>query len=219
MIIFKKYLYTMRKAAPVFLLLLMGWYTGFSQEVKSAKDSANAAKQARKFQKFLQMAEYPLIKGDPMSGVLPVPIIDEWPDTNQVYKLLFVWTYGSRDSAKLSKNNPALADIGRIVNLHIASHIPLSHLQLVSAVHGPSIFSLLTDAAYEERFHRKNPNSKLIEELQHAGVKFIACGQAMGFLEVKKADLMPGINVALTAQSIITSYEMKGFVAIDESSE
>lgn len=209
----------MRKAIPFFLLVMISWHTGFSQEAKSAADSANAAKQARKFKKFLQMAEYPLIKGDPMSGVLPVPIIDEWPDTNQVYKLLFVWTYGSRDSAKLAKNNPALADIGRIVNLHIASHIPLSNLQLVSAVHGPSIFSLLNDAAYEERFHRKNPNSKLIEELQQAGMKFIACGQAMGFLDVKKADLMPGIKVALTAQSIITSYKLKGFVAINEDTE
>lgn len=209
----------MRKAVYFFLLLMIVWHSGFTQESKKPADSAIAAKQARKFKKFLQMAEYPLIKGDPMSGVLPVPVIDEWPDTNQVYKLLFVWTYGSRDSAKLAKNNPALADIGRIINLHIASHIPLSNLQLVSAVHGPSIFSLLNDAAYEERFHHTNPNSKLIHELQDAGMKFIACGQAMGFLDVKKADLMPGVRVALTAQSIITSYELKGFVAINEDSE
>lgn len=209
----------MRKAIPFFLLVLISWYSGFAQEDKSANDSANSAKQARMFKKFLQMATYPLIKSDPMSGVLPVPVIDEWPDTNQVYKLLFVWTYGSRDSAKLAKNNPALADIGRVVNLHIASHIPLYNLQLAAAVHGPSIFSLLNDAAYEQRFHHKNPNSTLIHELQDAGMKFIACGQAMSFLDVKKTELMQGIKVALTAQSIITSYEMKGFVAIDESSE
>lgn len=209
----------MRKASLFLLLFLMGWYTGISQKGKSSADSANAAKQARKFAKFQQMATYPLIKSDPMSGVLPVPIIDEWPDTNQVYKLLFVWTYGSRDSAKLAKNNAALADIGRVVNLHIASHIPLRNLQLVAAVHGPSVFSLLNDAAYEQRFHRKNPNITLIHELQDAGMKFIACGQAMGFLDVKKADLLPGINVAMTAQTIITSYEMKGFVVIEESSE
>lgn len=197
----------------------MGWMSGFTQETQPATDTGRPARQARRFKKLLKSAEYPLIKGDPMSGVLPVSGIDEWPDTSQVYKLLFVWTYGTRDTAKLAKNNPALADIGRVVNLHIASHIPLRNLQLAAAVHGPSVFSLLNDAAYEERFHLHNPNSQLIAELQGAGMKFIACGQAMHILDVKKSDLLPGVKVALTAQTIITSYQTRGFIVINEDSE
>ena len=57
-----------------------------------------------------------------------------------------------------------------------------------------------------------NPNMKLIEELEGLGAKFISCAQAMFFFEVDKEALLPMFKVSLTAQTVLSSYQMKGYV-------
>jgi predicted peroxiredoxin len=52
----------------------------------------------------------------------------------------------------------------------------------------------------------------LIDELMKNGVKFIACGQAMNFFEVKQEDMVPNIRISLTAQTVLSNYQLKGFV-------
>lgn len=209
----------MRKIIVTLSLILLISGISFSQDAKKKDDAGMSAKEARRFKKLLEHAEYPLITSNPMTGVLPVTGVDEKPDTTQRYKLLFAWTLGSKDSVKAKKVNYALTEIGRILNLHIASGIPAKHMEIVVAVHGLSIFSIQNDKAYNKMFHINNPNAVLLKELQDAGVKFIACGQAMAFLEVEKESLLPGIKKALTAQTIISSYQMKGFALFNEDSE
>jgi len=52
----------------------------------------------------------------------------------------------------------------------------------------------------------------LISDLEKIGAKFIACGQAMEFFEVKREELLPEVKISLTAQTVITQYQLKGFV-------
>ncbi|MEN9685649.1 MAG: hypothetical protein RLZZ28_1435 [Bacteroidota bacterium] len=210
----------MKKILLLLVSISVGMLLAHAQDATPKNDTASlSAKEARRFKKLLALAKYPLIKGDPMTGVLPVDEIDAKPDSLQPYKLLFVWTYGTKDTVKAKKINFALTEIGRIVNLHLASGIPLRNMDMVVAVHGLSVFGLENDDAYQKRFHVNNPNRALIKELQDAGVKFIACGQAMGFLEIEKASLLPGVKKALTAQTILSSYQMKGFALFDVNSE
>ena len=75
------------------------------------------------------------------------------------------------------------------------------------------------EEAFHKMFHMKNPNAGLLKELQDAGVKFIACGQAMGFLEVPKQSLSADIKLALTANVILSSYQRQGFVLFNEEVE
>ena len=44
------------------------------------------------------------------------------------------------------------------------------------------------------------------------GAKFIACGQAMNFLDIKKQELYPGVKVSLTAQTALSNYIGQGYV-------
>lgn len=209
----------MKKILLSISVIILISISSFSQEEKKTTEPPMSNKEARRMKKLLGQAVYPLIKSQPMTGVIPVTGIDAWPDTTQPYKLLFVWTFGTRDSIKVKKVNFALTEIGRVVNLHLASGIPLANMEVVVAVHGLSVFSLQNDETYQKMFHTNNPNTALIKELQDAGVKFIACGQAMSFLEVEKKTLLPGIKMALTAQTILSSYQMKGFVLYDENTE
>jgi len=52
----------------------------------------------------------------------------------------------------------------------------------------------------------------LIKDLEKAGVRFIACGQAMSFMNVKEEDLVSGIKISLTAQTALSGYQLKGYV-------
>jgi len=57
-----------------------------------------------------------------------------------------------------------------------------------------------------------NPNLKPIGDLDKLGTRFIACGQAMAFLNIKKEDLLPLVKVSLTAQTALSNYQLKGYV-------
>lgn len=200
-------------------LCLLVSVTAFTQAEKKNQDPAMSAKEAARFEKLLQLAKYPLVKSDPMTGYIPVEGIDAWPDTKQVYKLVFNVTVGTKDTAKAKETNFGLVEVGRILNLHLASGIPKKNIEIVVLTHGPSIFALENDSDYQEKFHVNNPNKTLVKELQDAGVTFIVCGQAMSFLDVEKKQLLPGVKVALTAQTMLSSYQLKGFVLYNEAEE
>lgn len=210
----------MYKRLYLSVICLLAMMACFAQSTDSLPiDPSMSPREVRRIKKLFSQATYPLLKTHIMTGVLPVTDIDVWPDTTLTYKLLFSWTLPANDSVKSQRANYGLTEIGRIINLHIANGIPRNHLQVEVVVHGLSLFSLLNDAAYKKQFHRGNPNAALVREMQAAGVHFQACGQAMGFLGLTKKDLMPGIDKGLTAQTLISSYQLKGYVLYNEDKE
>ena len=179
---------------------------------KVEMDSIMAArKDSIKWAKLESVAYYPLIKAGTFSGVLPVEGIDEIPSPKRQYKLLFEFTLNFKDTSH-KKLNPGLVEIARVMNLHVASGIPGSHIHPVIVVHGPSLFSIQNNAVYQSKYKKDNPNSQLILDLMKNGAKFIACGQAMNFLDIKKEELYPGVKVSLTAQTVLSNYIGQGYV-------
>jgi intracellular sulfur oxidation DsrE/DsrF family protein len=79
-------------------------------------------------------------------------------------------------------------------------------------VHGPAIFSLYNNQNYHKKYGTDNPNIAMMDELIKNGVRFIACGQAMNFLDVKKEEIDPRVRIALTAQTVLSAYQLKGYV-------
>lgn len=195
----------------VMLLLITAASWGQNQ-----KDSAAAARRdSLLMAKMLQKAEYPLIKGARMGGVIPVSNPDEQPDPSLKYNLLMNFVQGATNATKSKEINGALAEVARIINLHIAAGVPKDNLNVVVIAHGPALFSLLNNEAYQKKFKRDNPNAALVKELQEAGVKFTSCGQAMQFLEVEKESMLPGIRVGYSAKTVISTYCSKGYLLTD----
>jgi intracellular sulfur oxidation DsrE/DsrF family protein len=180
---------------------------------KPVSDSlAKAYKDSIRFSKFMSIAYYPLIKAGPYSGALPVEGIDEIPDTSKDYRLLFEFTLVDKDTSR-EKLNPGLVEIARILNLHVASGIPVSRIHPVIIVHGGSaLHAIENNEAFKKKYHKDNPNSKLIRDLMQNGAKFIACGQAMKFWDINKTDLYDGVRVTLSAQTALSNYSEQGFV-------
>ncbi len=165
-----------------------------------------------KMEKFKAVAIYPAIKnGGEFSGVIPVKDPTEIPDPNISYKLLFELTANNPDST-IKEINDALAEVARKINLHVASGIPLKRIIPVVVVHAGALYAFTTDACYKEKYKVDNPNLKLVNELAAMGTRFIACGQAMAFLDIKKEFLLPVMKVSLTAQTALSHYQLIGFV-------
>ena len=167
-------------------------------------------KRMEMFAKVAEIAIFPVIEAGTFSGVVPVEGVTEIPNPNLDYKLLFELV--EFDDEDPSKVDASLTEVARIINLHVASDIPSEKIFPVLVVHAGSLNAFTTNTFYNEKFKMDNPNLKLIGELEDLGAKFISCGQAMFFFEVDKEALLPMFKVSLTAQTVMSSYQMQGYV-------
>ena len=164
-----------------------------------------------KWQNLENKEEFPVINAGKFSGVFPVTGVTEVPDIKMQYKLLFEMKNKNPDSL-LNEPDQSLVEVARIINLHVASGIPLKNISIVLVMHGYGLYSICTNATYQKRFKMNNPNLNLISELEKLGTRFIACGQAMNFLDIKNEELLPVVKVSFTAQTALSGYQLKGYV-------
>ena len=195
--------------------------SGCSSSSQSSLDNSARAKMVAdslKMAKLMAMVQYPLIKGGKFSGIIPVADPTEIPDPNRDYKLLFSVTAKNPDS--LAKEiNSGLNEVARVLNLHVASGIPANKLFPVIVVHGPALEAIANNAYYQKKHSIDNPNLKIIHDLENVSAKFIACGQAMAFFEITKENLLPEIKVSLTAQTVLSNYQLQGYVLYSISTD
>lgn len=200
------------RTALLSVFFLLSGFMGFCQ----SKDAAAAARRdSLRMEKMLKNAIYPLIKSAKMGGVMPIAHPEEAIDPNMKYRLLMNFTQAAITPGKAKEINGALAEVARIINLHIAAGVPKENLEVVVIGHAAGLFSLLDQKHYRKKFNMNNPNEPLVKELENAGVTFFGCGQAMQFLDIEKGDLMEGIKQAYSAKTVISTYSLKGFVLMD----
>lgn len=92
--------------------------------------------------------------------------------------------------------------VARSVNLHSAKGILPENLAAAIVIHGGAGADLLTTEARGA----ENPNAGIIAQLQAAGVKIQLCGQSAEAMDIKEADLLPGITMspsAITAHALL----------------
>ena len=162
---------------------------------------------------------YPVIKNK-WSGVFPVNHIDEVPNPALKYNLLMEITSGikdKKDSNHIRYMNGAFSEAGRLLNLHIAAGVPKKNIHIVAVVHAAALYYLLNNETYKKKYGVDNPNIAILKELKDAGVTFVACGQAMHFFTINKEEMMPGIKISLTAQTVLSSYQLQHYVYYDLS--
>ena len=194
------------------------------QAIKLQRDSTlkammhgDSAKVEKEFSKKMSEARlksvaiYPVLNGGEKSGVIPVKDITETPDPTLDYKLMFDLAENNPDSVA-NEINYGLAEIARVINLHVASGIPLKKIFPVIVIHAGVLNAFTTNAYYLEHYKTDNPNIKLINDLAALGTKVIACGQAIAFMEFKREALLPLVKVSLTVQTVLSSYRLKGYL-------
>jgi intracellular sulfur oxidation DsrE/DsrF family protein len=157
-------------------------------------------------------AQYPLIKNSEWSGVLSVPDIGYTPDPKMKYKLLFNMSLWSKDSISIKNINGGFAEIGRIINLHIGAGIPKENIEIAIVVHGKALSAYLKNEAYQKKFKTSNPNLDIIKQFTALNAQLLACGQSEVFQHLSKEDLLPEVKTAYSAQIVLSSFQLKGYV-------
>ncbi|MGZ3938310.1 MAG: hypothetical protein ACXVLT_06420, partial [Flavisolibacter sp.] len=133
-----------------FMLLCI---VSFSLANAQPKDSlTKEQKDSIRMAELFSKASYPLIKSSKWSGVLPVTEVSEKPDPSLQYKLLMEDVIPIKDSAGAKEISEGLAEIARIMNLHIASGIPKKNLNVIALVHGQALYALYTNEVYQKKY-------------------------------------------------------------------
>ncbi|MDX1493111.1 MAG: DsrE family protein [Longimicrobiales bacterium] len=107
--------------------------------------------------------------------------------------------------------NPSLNTPARFLNMHAQAGVPEDRLAAALVVHGGASFELLDDEAYRSRFGVDNPNGDLLRELIAKGHPVILCGQSAASRNVPTDQLIPGVEVALSAMTAFVILQEQGY--------
>lgn len=155
---------------------------------------------------FAQEWQYPVIKG--YGAAHPLPQAAVQPDKNIHYKIIFSIT----KNPKKDEANEGLVHLARLINVYAESGIKPEKMKLVAIITSMATYTALNDNAYKKRFKTDNPNTYLLKELKEKGlVKIFVCGQALTGLGYTQKDLNPAVTEAVSALSVLPTYELKGY--------
>jgi intracellular sulfur oxidation DsrE/DsrF family protein len=156
-----------------------------------------------------QTAQNPVIQS--AGTIHDIPYATEKPDPALAYDIVIDVATGPESPDQM---NPSLERVARLINLHVVGGVPLANLHIVLAIHNASGVATMNNEAYRKKFKTDNPNMKLIEELNQAGVKITVCGQTLIMRGIDPSQLAPGVEVATSMLTTYTTYQLKGYAAL-----
>lgn len=128
---------------------------------------------------------------------------------DHVFRAVFEIDQSDADGTQM---NPQLVTIARFLNLHARHGVPDARVHAAAVVHGGGWTALMTDEAYGARFEgRANPTRALVEELVANGVQLVLCGQTAGARGVHRDDLLPGVQLGLSAMTALNVFQAQGY--------
>lgn len=156
-----------------------------------------------------QTPQFPIVKG--YGGIYEIADATERPDPSLEYKIIVDLTSPSDDYKEISR---WVDNVARLMNLHGLAGVPKNKIKVKVVIHGGGIFTLLNDENYQKRNEVANPNIKVYEALKEAGAEIYVCGQSLIARNLKTSDLWPGVIIAHSAMTTITTYVPQGYVLL-----
>ena len=129
-------------------------------------------------------------------------------DTSVDLKVIFDVSSTSSKHNVINKN---IVTAARFLNMHANEGMKPSQLKVAITIHGAAWKDVLTDGAYKTKFGVVNPNTKLIKELNEAGVDIIICGQTASFRKMDKSLVNQDVKFALSAMTALLQYQNNGY--------
>ncbi len=100
----------------------------------------------------------------------------------------------------------------RFINMHVAAGVPVADIKVAIVVHGPASGDLLKPEAYAARNKGAvNGSAAAISTLAAHGVDIWLCGQSAVASSIDKADLVPGVKMALSAMTAFALLQRQGY--------
>lgn len=111
------------------------------------------------------------------------------------------------------RRNRGFESAARFVNMHAANGVDPSRIETAVVVHGGAVLDLLTDAHLMAREGEEsgNPSGAMVREMLDKGVRFILCGQSATAQGVTADELIPGVEMALSAMTAHALLQQQGY--------
>ena len=111
------------------------------------------------------------------------------------------------------RRNRGFESAARFVNMHAANGVDPDNIRVAVVVHGGAVLDLLTDEALSARDGEEGPNASgdMVRAMLAKGVRFIVCGQSAAGQDVAREDLIPGVEMALSAMTAHALLQQQGY--------
>ncbi|NNU15450.1 hypothetical protein HK107_03800 [Parvularcula sp. ZS-1/3] len=140
----------------------------------------------------------------PIENELPTP-------TDQTFKVIYDMTSAAPDG----RIHPRVDSAARFINMMVAEGVPREQVEFALVAHGPSMWDLTTQEAFERKYPgRTNSSLAAVTEMTEAGVEFYICGQAAAWHGITNEDLLPGVTMALSQPIATAVLHNRGFTNV-----
>ena len=129
-------------------------------------------------------------------------------DTTKTYKAVFDIMNSPENVSQL---NSSMETAARFLNMHAQNGIPLDQLKVALVVHNQASKDVITSDAYKIKYGVENPNEALLNDLMDAGADIIFCGQSSVSRGFPKAELMPRVQLALSAMTALIQLQDENY--------
>ncbi len=124
---------------------------------------------------------------------------------------VFKVSFDVAKQAAAGELNRALVSGARFLNMHAAAGVKPDNMQLAFVIHGSAVHDVSVAEHYKARTGEKNANAALIDALQKHGVAIYVCGQSAAYHGVKRDELLPGVELALSAMTAHALLQNDGY--------
>lgn len=120
------------------------------------------------------------------------------------------------EAAKAGERNRGFESAARFINMHAANGVDPANMQVAVVVHGGAVLDLLTDEAIDARAGDDgdvgpNASGAMVRAMLAHGVRFIVCGQSAAAQGVAEEQLIPGVEMALSAMTAHALLQQRGY--------
>lgn len=107
--------------------------------------------------------------------------------------------------------NRSLVSAARFLNMHVEAGVEPDLLDVAVVVHGGAWVDMTTNAYYRSAQAADSANVALANALMSKGVRLILCGQSMANAGISSQELVPGVEVALSAMTAHALLQQSGY--------
>ena len=98
--------------------------------------------------------------------------------------------------------NRTLVSAARFINMHARAGVDADNIKVAVVDHGTAVHDVSGEAP---------ANAKLVAALIDHGVRIFACGQSAAYYDVTTDDLLPGVEMALSAMTVHALLQQQGY--------
>ncbi len=115
-------------------------------------------------------------------------------------------------AAKPGEVNRTLVSAARFINMHAEAGVDPENIEIAVVFHGGASIDLTRAETYGARNDgAENANAAAIETLRAHNVQVYLCGQSAAYHGIVNKDLLPGVDMALSAMTMHALLQKDGY--------